>query len=176
MFLPHFLTVITVLYFVATYIFQFKPLIPDNSTASPFWPKANFKQINKFLSIIDLEFQDMNTYDFFNKFVSLITYTRRTYAPQKARRSSCTPYKPWEYKPPKALINRQKNSWNHYKEMRTAHGRHSTLASEALRTFLGLNYQFRNFSNQNKYHTKRISLIIFRLSPKSSTRTYLGKS
>ena len=57
------------------YIFQFKALISDNSTASPFWPKANFKQINQFLSTIDwdLEFQDMNTNDSYNKFVSLIT-------------------------------------------------------------------------------------------------------
>ena len=37
-------------------------------------------------------------------------------------------------------------SWNHYKQLRAAHGRNSILANDALQSFLNLNYQYRNYA------------------------------
>ena len=139
------------------------------SAASPFWPKANFKQINQFLSTIDwdFEFRNMNTNDSYNQFLSFITYLGRTYAPQKALRSSSSaPYKPWEYKPPRAFINSRKNNWNHYKEMRAVYGRNSVLASEALQTFLDVNYQYRNYSTQKQISYEEDILNNYSVKPK----------
>lgn len=99
------------------YIFQFTPLVSNFESISPFWPKANFKQINQFLSAIDwdFEFQNLNINDSYNKLVSYITYLGRIYVPQKSTCSSPkVSNKPWEFKPPKALTINRKNYWNHY--------------------------------------------------------------
>ena len=50
--------------------------------------------------------------------------------------------------------------------MRLAHGRHSTLTSEALQAFLDLNYQFRNFSIQQQISYEEDILNNFSAKPK----------
>ena len=133
---------------LCSYVFQFKLPFPHANVSTPFWPKANFKQINRFLTTIDWDFEllDLSVNDAYNKFLSFITHLGENYVPRKVYSSSSQPYKTWEYKPPKALATSRRVSWNHYKQLRAAHGRNSILANDALQSFLNLNYQYRNYA------------------------------
>ena len=92
---------------LCSYVFQFKQPFPHANVSTPFWPKANFKQINRFLTTIDWDFEllDLSVNDAYNKFLSFITHLGENYVPRKVYSSLSQPYKNMGIQTPQSSCN-----------------------------------------------------------------------
>ena len=137
---------------ITSYIFQGPPS-DSLSREIKVWHKGDYSEINNILESVDwdFEFSNLDTDSMFNHFCDILAPLIELYVPTRILSNSTNP--PWPVRPPPALKNDRKRQWRDYKSVRNIHGRTSQEAVRALRQFLDINHQYRNYTitNQSNY-------------------------